>query len=275
MSRWGAEYGLIAYRRSVSFLPMTRSARPITVLLALIGSLCLVLTACGGSSKKAASSPSVTPSASSVASSSAPPSTSAAASSSAAGTPVHLALFNNDNATYGVGEPIVVYVSARIPNGDAFAKATTVKVNGQVVEGAWHFEDSDSDLASTYPIQGHFRANAASGASTPYWPAHATIDMSLDTNGLATAPGSGQYFDDSLTLHFSTGAANISYVDCSALTLMPTSDGVQAHATMPISCGAKNTPTYEGTKVVMQKGEDIPGTNTLRPNGTVLMTGPG
>ena len=30
--------------------------------------------------------------------------------------------------------------------------------------------------ASGYPIEGHFRANAVSGASTPYWPAHASIE---------------------------------------------------------------------------------------------------
>lgn len=189
---------------------------------------------------------------------------------------MHIKLLNSDGVTYGVGEPIVTYLSARIPNGDAFAKATTVKVNGQVVDGAWHFENSDQDIAAAgYPIEGHFRANPAPAATTPFWPAHANIEMDLRTQGVATAPGSGQYFDDSLTLRFSTGAAQISYVDCGALTMISTSDGVQAHPTMPISCGKTDTPTYEGTKVVMQKGEDVPGTNTPRPNGTVLMTGTG
>jgi hypothetical protein len=31
--------------------------------------------------------------------------------------------------------------------------------------------------------------------------------------------------------------------------------------------GQAATPTFNGIKVVMQQGEDIPGTNTLRPNG--------
>ena len=44
---------------------------------------------------------------------------------------------------------------------------------------------------------------------------------------------------------------------------------------MCVSLGAAATPTFNGVKVVMQKGEDVPGTNTLRPNGTVMMSGPG
>jgi lipoprotein-anchoring transpeptidase ErfK/SrfK len=51
------------------------------------------------------------------------------------------------------------------------------------------------------------------------------------------------------------------------------SNGVDAHAPMLTSCGAVKTPTATGTKVVMQKGEDLPGSSTLRPNGAVRMVG--
>ena len=53
------------------------------------------------------------------------------------------------------------------------------------------------------------------------------------------------------------------------------SNGVQAHAPFLTSCGAASTPTATGTKVVMQLGEDAPGTNTLRPDGAVRMVGGG
>jgi len=43
--------------------------------------------------------------------------------------------------------------------------------------------------------------------------------------------------------------------------------------TLPTSCGKAKTPTYTGTKVVMQKGENVPGSSRLRPNGTVRFIG--
>jgi lipoprotein-anchoring transpeptidase ErfK/SrfK len=57
-------------------------------------------------------------------------------------------------------------------------------------------------------------------------------------------------------------------------TITVTSNG-HVVKTMPVSLGAATTPTYNGTKVVMQKGEDVPGTNALRADGTVMMSGPG
>ena len=49
-----------------------------------------------------------------------------------------------------------------------------------------------------------------------------------------------------------------------------TADG-KAVRTMPTSCGAADTPTYSGTKLVMQKGENLPGSAKLRKDGTVRM----
>lgn len=63
-------------------------------------------------------------------------------------------------------------------------------------------------------------------------------------------------------------------MDNSTKTMKVTDNGAVVK-TVPISLGAATTPTFNGIKVVMQKGEDIPGTNTLRPNGTVMMSGPG
>jgi lipoprotein-anchoring transpeptidase ErfK/SrfK len=45
--------------------------------------------------------------------------------------------------------------------------------------------------------------------------------------------------------------------------------------TFDVSLGEAQYPTYDGVKIVMQKGEDVPGTDQLRPNGTVLMSGHG
>jgi len=246
------------------------SARRFSALLAGFAVLGLVLTACGGSTKKASSPPTVS-SSTAPSSSSAPASTSSSSSPAVPQTPVHLKLLNVEGATVGVGEPIVVYASQRIPDGVSFGKATTVKINGQVVQGGWHWENSAQ--IQGYPVEGHYRAEPQPGNATPYWPAHATIELDLKTQGVQAGPT--MTFDNSLTLHFQTGAANISYVDCSAERLTPTTDGAPAHAPLPTSCGAAKTPTYTGTKVVMQKGEDSPGSNALRPNGEVRMVGPG
>jgi lipoprotein-anchoring transpeptidase ErfK/SrfK len=269
ISTAAANYSLIAYREGMTTPNRLVLARRLTALVAGIGVLVLVLTACGGSSKKAASTPPVTPSTSAAASTTAVASPSP--TSTVGKTPVHLKLLNIDGATVGIGEPIVVYASARIPDGVSFGQATTVKINGAVVKGAWHWENS-AQIAG-YPIEGHYRAEQQTGTSTPYWPPHATIEMDLNTQGVAAGPT--MFFDNSLTLHFATGAANISYVDCTAETLTPTTDGAQAHAPLPTSCGAAKTPTYNGTKVVMQKGENVPGGSGLRPNGEVRMVGPG
>jgi lipoprotein-anchoring transpeptidase ErfK/SrfK len=191
---------------------------------------------------------------------SSPPATSA---SSALGSPVHVSLLETDGATYGVGMPIVAYFSQNITDSAAFIKATTVSVNGTRADGAWYFEASGDP---TKPMAAHYRLQ-------DYWPADSTIKVNLPLQGLSA--GTGLSFDDTLTLTFSIGDAHISTVDCAAERMTVTSNGAQAFAPMPTSCGAPTTPTSSGIKVVMQLGEDTPGTDTLRPNGAVRMVGGG
>lgn len=173
--------------------------------------------------------------------------------------------------TYGVGMPIVAYFSVKIPEARDFSKATTVTVNGVPNNGSWYFENSA--MIPGYPIEAHYRPAKQANATGPYWPAHASIKLNMATNGVSAGPGLA--FNDSLTLSMKTGAAHISTVDCQAERLTVSSDGVSAHPPMPTSCGAAKTPTYIGTKVVMQKGEDVPGTDALRPLGAVQMIGTG
>jgi lipoprotein-anchoring transpeptidase ErfK/SrfK len=110
-------------------------------------------------------------------------------------------------------------------------------------------------------LEAHYRPRT-------YWPARAKIFVDMPLKGLST--GTGLAFHDSLTLSIATGPAHLSTVDCRAETLTATSDGKSVR-TLPTSCGKAATPTFTGTKIVMQKGEDQPGTNTLRSNGTVRM----
>jgi lipoprotein-anchoring transpeptidase ErfK/SrfK len=97
--------------------------------------------------------------------------------------------------------------------------------------------------------------------------------VSAPIGGLSA--GRGLVYAHTLTsVMFHTGAAHISMVNGADLRMTVTSNG-RVVKTLPVSLGAAATPTYNGIKVVMQKGEDVPGTERLRPNGTVLMNGPG
>jgi lipoprotein-anchoring transpeptidase ErfK/SrfK len=231
--------------------------RTIIVIFAL---LAFTIAACSSGAKPAKTS-AAAPSTSAAVTTSAAPSTSA--SPTAAATPVHIKSYNGDGATYGVGIPIVLYFSKLITDSSAFIKATTVTVNGANAGGAWYFENSGID-PTNYPLEAHYRPQN-------YWPADSTVHMNMPVDGLSGGPGF--VFDDNLTLTFSIGDSHVSTVDCTAERMMVTSNGVAAHAPMLTSCGAPKTPTATGTKVVLQLGEDLPGTNTLRPQGAVRMIG--
>lgn len=192
--------------------------------------------------------------------------------------PVHIRLLEDDSngpPTYGIGMPIVVYFSAKITEARDFVAATTVKINGVVNKGFWYFERSA--LNAGYPLQGSFipyQADVPSyynGMQT-LWPPNSTVEMAMDTKGVSA--GRGLAFDDSLTLHMAIGDAHISRVDCAAEQMVITDNGRPWH-TYPVSCGAAATPTFNGIKVVLQKGEQDPATGKLRPIGTVMMSGPG
>jgi lipoprotein-anchoring transpeptidase ErfK/SrfK len=174
----------------------------------------------------------------------APPVPSAKATSAPAA-PVHVQLKFSDGSQFGVGIPIIAYLSKKISDGTAFANATRVTVDGQPVKGAWFFEPSVAE--NGYPLEAHYRLQ-------DYWPAHSKIAMDLPVKGLSA--GKGLAFDDSLTLHFSTGAANVATVDDATHTLSLVSDGKPA-GTFAVSLGATNTPTARGTKVIMEKGASI------------------
>jgi lipoprotein-anchoring transpeptidase ErfK/SrfK len=164
-----------------------------------------------------------------------------AAPTTPAGKPVHVRLLEGDGTTWGVGMPIIAYLSKKITDAHAFAASTTVTVNGEPAGGAWFFQKSA--IYSGYPLEAHYRTEK-------YWPAHAKIHMDLNTKGQPA--GTDLTFDNSLTLDMNTGAANISKVDGKTERMVVTSDG-KPMFTFPVSLGKASTPTFSGTKVVMEK----------------------
>jgi lipoprotein-anchoring transpeptidase ErfK/SrfK len=168
----------------------------------------------------------------------------------------------NDGDKVGIGEPIVLNFSPSPTDSTAFTKAVTVTVDGQPADGAWYWEKPYADQ----PIQAHYRERG-------YWPANATIKVKLPIGGRSA--GKDLAYAGALnSVTFTTGDAHVSTVDYASKELTVTSNGKVVNR-FPVSLGAAATPTYNGIKVVMQKGEDAPGSDALRPNGTVMMSGPG
>jgi lipoprotein-anchoring transpeptidase ErfK/SrfK len=159
--------------------------------------------------------------------------------------PVHVSLLENDGGEYGVGMPIIAWFNVAPTSAVAFAKATTVTQNGKRVPGAWYFEPTKHAGSA---LEAHFRPQS-------YWLGHATIHLDLPVKGVSAGPGLA--FDDSLTLDMTTGPAIISTVDANALRITVTDDG-KVYGVYPVSLGALNTRTLSGTKVIMEKGADIP-----------------
>lgn len=154
-------------------------------------------------------------------------------------TPVKVSSVQGDNQTYGVGEPIIARFSPAPTDSSAFTKATTVTVNGAPASGAWYWERPYADG----PIEAHYRLQ-------DYWPAHSTIHVDMPIKGLSA--GAGLVYEDNLTLDFSIGARHVSTVNGQSLQMVVTSDGA-TQKTFGVSLGKANTPTYNGTKVVMEK----------------------
>jgi lipoprotein-anchoring transpeptidase ErfK/SrfK len=219
--------------------------------LALIAGASLILAACGGSTsgKGSAKTTPTTGSTTSVA-----PSNSDTPTTAAATKPVHVSLNIGDGGQVGVGLPIIATFKVKVKDGAAFQAATKVTVDGEPAEGAWYFEYSDP--ASGHLMEAHYRLQH-------YWPAHAEIHMDLPVKGLSA--GTGLAYDNSLTLDFSTGAANIVTVDDATHKLTVVSDG-KTWGTFPVSLGATATPTARGYKVIMEKGKSICMSGTP-PNG--------
>lgn len=191
-----------------------------------------------------------------------PPTTATSrATTTAPVTTVRVSSALDDAEVVGVGEPIVLSFSPAPTDSTAFTNAVTVSVNGSPAAGKWYWERPYAGQ----PIQAHYRQST-------YWPANASIAVALPIAGLSA--GKGLVYSGALSsITFRTGDAHVSTVDASTLQMTVTDNG-RLVRTIPVSLGAAKTPTYNGTKVVMQKGEDVPGSNTLRSNGTVMMSGP-
>ena len=246
-----------------------RARRPRALLLAVPALAALALSACSSGTAGTPHSPAGTSGAPATGPATSAPASGApaTASSSTASGPaktVHVSSLEGDGGTYGVGMPIVLRFTPAPTDSSAFTKAATVTVNGQPANGAWYWEQTTADEKKTNTYEAHYRPKG-------YWQANATIAVKLPIGGLSA--GKGLVYSGKLTsITFQTGDAHVSTVDGQTETMRVTSNG-RLVKTMKVSLGKAQTPTYTGTKVVMQKGEANPSGSGLRPDGAVRMVG--
>lgn len=227
-----------------------------------------------GQTAGASTTATTTPTASSGASTATTPTTPTAPTTSAAPVrtrTVHVTSVLADDSTVGVGMPIVLRFNPLPTDSSAFVKAAKITINGTPANGAWYWEQPTADDVKAHVMEAHYRTQQ-------YWPPNSTIKVSLPIGGLSA--GKGLVYDDKLTsVTFRTGDAHISTVNGSTLRMTVTDNGKQVappgEKSLLVSLGAPATPTYLGTKIVMQKGEDDPATGEPRPDGTVRMIGTG
>jgi lipoprotein-anchoring transpeptidase ErfK/SrfK len=247
-----------------------------SALVIAIGATLLSVAACTSSSSgpertvtvtNTPPAPSTSSSSTSVApSTSTPAPTTSSSKVSGPATVVHVSAMQRDGDRYGVGMPIVLYFSPPPTDSTAFTNAVKVTVDGRPAGGAWYWEQPTHDEVVSNTIEAHYRLPS-------YWPAHSHIHASFPIKNLSAGPNL-KYSGALTSLDFSIGAKHVSTVDGRAETMHIYSDNKLVR-TIKVSLGEADHPTYTGTKVVMQKGENQPGTDKLRPDGTVLMSGQG
>ncbi|MFT4299035.1 MAG: Ig-like domain-containing protein [Aeromicrobium sp.] len=139
--------------------------------------------------------------------------------------------------TVGVGMPVVVLFDHPVTDRAAFEQhmhvASTPEQNG-----SWYWL-SDSEA--------HWRPEV-------YWQAGTTVQVQLDLNSVPA--GDGRYGQESRTIDFSVGSANIYTVDIAGHTMTVERDG-QLVKTLPVTTGDSTHQTRVGTKIIMEKSPSV------------------
>ncbi|MGN6332833.1 MAG: Ig-like domain-containing protein [Motilibacteraceae bacterium] len=139
----------------------------------------------------------------------------------------------SDGSVVGVGAPIVIRFDQQVTDRAAVEKAFRVATSAPVV-GSWHWLSGR---------EVHFRPEKP-------WPAHSTVDLSLDLTGVQAGPklwGTHGYHE-----RFTIGEARVSTVDAKTHEMTVTVDGKKT-ATWPTSLGKPQFATRSGTYIVLSK----------------------
>lgn len=252
--------------------------RPTGLSLSAIGLIGL-LAACTTSTSAAPPSTAAPSTAAAVTSPARAPASSAAATSKPAtstaepaGRAVRVSSVEGDGQTYGVGMPLIIHFSTSPTSKTAFEQAAKVTVNGQPAGGAWFWERPYADS----PLEAHYRPQI------PFWPADSSVHVDLPVKNLSG--GKRLHFANNLTLDYRIGAYHYARVDAQKLVMTVYSDN-RVVRRIKVSLGKSSTPTYSGTKVVMEKNrvehmsgpgysEDVPWSVRITTSGEFVHAAP-
>lgn len=135
--------------------------------------------------------------------------------------------------TVGVGMPVVVTFDLPVTDKAAFERHMTV-TSTPAQAGSWHwFNDHEA----------RFRPKT-------YWQAGTDVSVDLDLNSIPA--GNGIYGQESRTVDFHVGDANVYKVNAQSHQMQVFSNGDLVR-TIPITTGKDGFTTRSGTKVIIEK----------------------
>jgi lipoprotein-anchoring transpeptidase ErfK/SrfK len=149
----------------------------------------------------------------------------------------HAQIFEAQNATYGVGMPIMLSFDQPITNKAAVEQSLVLTTSKPVI-GAWAW-DGDQQL--------YFRPR-------DYWPANTTVSFTGHLNGVQAA--AGVYGTHTLTQTFNIGQSVVAVASTSAHYTLIYVDGKLKY-NWPISTGRTTMPTPNGTYLTVQKANPV------------------
>ncbi|MCW2735982.1 Ig-like domain-containing protein [Nocardioides sp.] len=138
-----------------------------------------------------------------------------------------------DGETVGVGMPVVVTFDLPVTDKALFEKHMHV-TSTPAQRGSWYWL-SDREA--------HFRPKA-------YWKAGTDVSVDLDVNSLPA--GNGIYGQESRSIDFHIGDANVYKVNAQTHQMQVFSNGTLLR-TIPITTGKPGFTTRSGTKVIIEK----------------------
>jgi lipoprotein-anchoring transpeptidase ErfK/SrfK len=146
-------------------------------------------------------------------------------------------IFEGQNATYGVGMPIMLTFSQPITDKAAVERSLQLTTSQPVI-GAWYWDGNQ---------QLNFRPR-------DYWPAGTKVSFDGHLNGVEGA--AGMYGNHDLTQTFDIGQSLIAVASTSAHQTLIYIGGKLKY-TWPISTGRTTKPTPDGTYLTVQKGNPV------------------
>jgi lipoprotein-anchoring transpeptidase ErfK/SrfK len=144
--------------------------------------------------------------------------------------------------TYGVGMPIILYLSRPVLDRAAVERALQISTSKPVV-GAWYWDSQ----CRTAPECLYFRPQR-------YWPANTQIRFTGHLNGVEAAPG--VYGHHTLTQTFTIGST-LTVVASTARHYMNVYRDGRLFAHWPISSGRPGDDTPNGTYLTIEKANPV------------------